>query len=91
MSDDLSCDLCGDQGPLLLQAKCHMTAPLRVVLDGDTLILFCYVPECNREVARFKVERGLPTALYEAMRAQIIALAERVEAQSELLGKAAEK
>lgn len=52
-----SCDLCGDQGPLLLHAKCHLTAPLKVTLDGDTLIVACYLPECGREVARFKVVR----------------------------------
>jgi len=53
-----TCDLCGDQGPLLLTSKCHLTAPLQAVLDGDTLILKCYVPECGREVARFKVVRS---------------------------------
>lgn len=52
-----SCELCGDQGPLLLRARCHMTAPLRVELDGDTIILSCYLPDCGREVARFKVQR----------------------------------
>lgn len=54
---DLACDLCGDQGPLLLRPKCHLTAPLAVELDGDQLILRCYVPECSREVARFTVVR----------------------------------
>ncbi len=51
------CELCGDQGPLLLKARCHFTAPLAVTLEGDTLILRCYIPECSREVARFKIVR----------------------------------
>jgi hypothetical protein len=53
------CDLCGDQGPLFLHARCHLTAPLQVSLEDDVLIIRCYVPECNREVARFKVQRQL--------------------------------
>ena len=53
----MECDLCGDQGALLLKAKCHLTAPLSVELDGNTLILRCYLPECGREVARFVVLR----------------------------------
>ncbi len=52
-----ACDLCGDQGPLFLQARCHLTAPLRVELDGDVLILRCYLPTCGREVGRFHVVR----------------------------------
>jgi len=52
-----SCKLCGDQGPLLLRARCHLTAPLAIELDGDTLIVRCYVPECGQEVARFKIVR----------------------------------
>lgn len=51
------CDLCADQGPLLLRAQCHLTAPLQVSLEGKMLIVRCYVPECAREVARFMVER----------------------------------
>ena len=49
------CDLCGDQGPLLLHAVCHLTAPLRVTRDGDLLVVSCYVPSCGREVARFRL------------------------------------
>ncbi len=52
-----SCELCGDQGPLLLKARCHLTAPLMVTLDGDTLILSCYLPDCGKEVARFQIVR----------------------------------
>lgn len=51
------CDLCGDQGPLLLHARCHLTAPLQIEMDGDELIIRCYVPDCRREVARFKIQR----------------------------------
>ena len=51
------CELCGDQGALLLKARCHMTAPLQAVLDGDTLILKCYLPTCGKEVVRFKIQR----------------------------------
>lgn len=57
----ISCELCGDQGPLLLQSRCHMTAPLRVTLEGDEMIMNCYLPDCNREVARFKIQRQLPS------------------------------
>jgi hypothetical protein len=54
-----SCELCGDQGPLLLRARCHMTAPLRATLEGDELTLNCYIPDCGKEVARFKVVRDI--------------------------------
>lgn len=54
---DLSCDFCDDQGPLLLRAKCHLTAPLQVLLEGDLLILKCYLPDCGKEVARFRIHR----------------------------------
>ena len=53
-----TCELCGDQpSKIELRARCHFTAPLKAELDGDTLVLRCYLPECGREVARFKVER----------------------------------
>lgn len=52
---DDGCELCGDW-PVILSPRCHLTAPLKAVLeDEETLVLRCYVPECNREVARFKV------------------------------------
>jgi hypothetical protein len=35
-----------------------MTAPLQVSLDGDTLILSCYLPDCRREVGRFTIDRN---------------------------------
>lgn len=56
-SVNAQCDLCGDQGPLFLHAKCHLTAPLEALLEGDLLILRCYLPDCGREVARFRVDR----------------------------------
>lgn len=47
------CELCGDF-PVTLLARCHPTAPLRAEMPEDgLLVLRCYVPECNREVARF--------------------------------------
>jgi hypothetical protein len=50
------CELCGDQPEILhLHARCHLTAPLRAELDGETLTLFCYLPECSRKVASFKL------------------------------------
>lgn len=54
------CDLCDDNtipAKLMLHGKCHMTAPLRVTLEGNVLILTCYIPECSREVGRFIVQR----------------------------------
>ncbi len=58
MTDLIACDLCGDQGPLVLHARCHLTAPLAVELNGDELILRCYLPTCRREVGRFRIVRG---------------------------------
>ena len=52
------CELCGDaDGQLFLAARCHPTAPLRAVLEGDVLTLRCYLPECDREVVRLRVVR----------------------------------
>jgi len=51
------CDLCGDF-PVRLVGRCHPTAPLRAELTEDnTLVLYCYLPECNREVARLRVAK----------------------------------
>lgn len=57
------CALCDGEGPFVLHSRCHLTAPLMATLDGDTLILQCYVPECRREVARMKIKEILPAAL----------------------------
>lgn len=56
-TDDAKCDLCDDanEAGLFLRGRCHPTAPLRVVLDGDVLTLRCYVPDCDRFVASFEV------------------------------------
>lgn len=54
------CDLCSNQSPFVLHARCHITAPLQASLEGDILILRCYVPECCREVAKFKVVEVQP-------------------------------
>jgi hypothetical protein len=50
------CDFCGDvTATMFLHARCHPTAPLLVRKDDDVLILSCYLPDCGREVARFRV------------------------------------
>ena len=58
-----NCDLCGDvSASMFLLSRCHPTAPLRAVKEGQTLILRCYVPECDREVVRLQlaeVTRGV--------------------------------
>lgn len=59
------CDLCGDQpdqNEMYLYQMCHLTAPLEVCLMNDVLIVRCYVPDCRREVARFKIEHPMKTA-----------------------------
>lgn len=49
------CDLCGDF-PVELRGRCHPTAPLRIELHEDgVLVCYCYLPDCNREVARFRL------------------------------------
>lgn len=52
-----SCEFCGDADVTLLHlhARCHPTAPLRATLEGDLLTLFCYLPDCGREVAAFRI------------------------------------
>lgn len=50
------CDLCGDF-PVRLMAKCHPFAPLRVEMpEKNLIVLYCYLPECGREVARLTVK-----------------------------------
>lgn len=57
-----TCDLCGDQPEILwLHQRCHLSAPLQASLEGDVLTLSCYVPDCRRVVARFKIDRILET------------------------------
>lgn len=49
------CDLCSDTGPLTARSVCHPTAPLRAVIENGVLTLRCYIPACDRLVARFQV------------------------------------
>lgn len=57
MADEINkecCEVCGDNGPLFLHARCHIGAPVEVMLvGGDTLVVRC--SECNREAGRFRV------------------------------------
>lgn len=55
-----ACELCGDQDGLVLRARCHLTAPLALSLDGDELVVRCYLPSCGREVARFTLAEADP-------------------------------
>ena len=53
------CELCAEF-PAELQSRCHPSAPLRVeALSEIEIALYCYVPECNRLVARFKLAGAL--------------------------------
>lgn len=54
---EVSCDLCGGTERVVLNSACHFMAPLKAEVEGDTLILRCYIPDCQREVARFKIVR----------------------------------
>lgn len=57
------CDLCGDF-PAELRARCHPTAPLRIeVVDNETVVCYCYLPDCNREVARLKISEIIPAPI----------------------------
>lgn len=50
------CELCGDTEKLEAHGKCHPTAPVRAVLENGIMTLRCYVPSCDRLIAKFKVE-----------------------------------
>lgn len=61
MEKPKGCDLCGDF-PAQLRSRCHPSAPLRVEMPEEGwLTLYCYVPTCNREVARFRLGSGADT------------------------------
>lgn len=63
LKESPACELCGDQPETIhLRGRCHLTAPLAARLEHGVLILSCYVPECGREVARFRVTEVLPAA-----------------------------
>ena len=70
-----SCDLClcGDAGLLDLHARCHPRAPLRAETENGMLSLYCYVPECNRLVARARFAA-------EAINAELLAACEAAKA-----------
>ncbi len=58
MSDPLEdgCELHG-KIPAQLGSRCHPSAPLRAEMTEDNvIILYCFVPECNREVCRLSVK-----------------------------------
>ena len=65
------CELChdkkGEPEAFALRARCHMTAPLQATYDARTgvLTLRCYIRECSREIASFKVEARLGRAPVE--------------------------
>lgn len=58
------CDLCGDNAaPVFLHARCHLSAPLEAELGADNVLtLRCYVPECNRVIAKFRVAELVPVS-----------------------------
>jgi hypothetical protein len=52
----VGCELCGDF-PAHIHGRCHPTAPLRMIMmDETTMEVRCYNPDCNRFIARYKVE-----------------------------------
>lgn len=66
------CELCGDQDSLVLQSRCHFTAPLQAEKVDGWLILRCYLPECRKEVARYPLtpdsyQQGRVAGLREAI------------------------
>ncbi len=51
-----TCDFCKDFTAVAhIHARCHSAAPLRAELSNGVLTLFCYLPDCNRRVARFEL------------------------------------
>lgn len=58
-SEATKCDQCHERSgapeAIYLHGRCHMAAPLWAKVEGGYLILSCYVPECRREVARFRI------------------------------------
>lgn len=58
------CELChdpktGEPEEMYLHARCHMSAPLQASYKDGILVLRCYIPECSRVVAQFKVSKRL--------------------------------
>ncbi len=58
-----NCERCGDQpSPEEIQhlvARCHLPGPLSASIVDGILNLRCYLPDCGREVATFRIR--LPT------------------------------
>lgn len=82
MSNQPTCEFCGDQDHLILKPRCHLTAPLLAELDGDTLVLKCYIPSCMREVVRFKILRSDELDVLKALRdlhSDVVSLVECIE------------
>jgi hypothetical protein len=51
------CELCLDW-PVRLTSRCHPTAPLRIdMIDEKTVVVYCYIPECKRELCRFTIDK----------------------------------
>jgi hypothetical protein len=70
VSRQKGCELCGDF-PAMLVAKCHPTAPLRVeITEAGVLVLYCYLPTCNRIVARVTVARATLQKKLERLEAE---------------------
>lgn len=65
-----SCELCGNATSLSLHPKCHGNAPLHATLEGDELVLRCYVPTCFREVARHNVVHAAEIAKLQSQLTQ---------------------
>ena len=67
--DKAACTLCGDvDRALFLRARCHPSAPLRAIKEGDVLVLRCYVPDCDREVVRLDLAGATLTETRPARR-----------------------
>lgn len=59
------CDFCGGF-PARLTGRCHPLAPLHIeMVDSQTMVIRCYVPECNKLVAVLKVAEVLPASEYD--------------------------
>lgn len=59
--DELKCEFCGDvPHEIFLHAKCHLTAPLQVSIVDGWILIRCYLPECLRLVAKFKLAEEVP-------------------------------
>lgn len=57
--ESLGCDLCQDEDgkpqAIFIHGRCHMSAPSWVSIEDGHLVVRCYVPDCQREIARFEI------------------------------------